>query len=421
MTYHLAVDYVDLKNKSPLARHVFIKIIWLSMVSVFLPAILRFEYGLSLTQLFLYEAFFSCIVLLVVYFSSLSFTARHGTVASMLLGVCFFIVSFVFLYFAKHQHGLIIFWTLFAALYVAYFWVWYHVSMAMQSRNNKNFGAQTWLMETAWVIAWLIWPVFWWILADQYWSTMLYIATVVCLVVSCIPLLFNQKLHTPVIFHPNFFVQRVSQYPWLFKAVVISFSSMSYVYFIWSVVRSILLFSFLGTYTKIALISLISWICLLILFRIFGEQHDHSRGKMQSVLQRYLHVSFRSQSCTWFVAGVFIVGGFFSQLLFVFVDTFYKIAYRISDLSLMTYFYETIGEETNIAAILDSIFVRELAMSWSKIVFCCLLAAVTYMLQWYEYWWLIVALFLVIWVAPYGATLLLRKEKYASKKVSTIA
>gem|GEM_PF-4487702 len=55
------------------------------MVSMFLPAILRYEYGLSLSWIFLYEAAYSIVILFITYFFSLQFTARHGTVASMML------------------------------------------------------------------------------------------------------------------------------------------------------------------------------------------------------------------------------------------------------------------------------------------------------------------------------------------------
>jgi hypothetical protein len=84
------------------------------MISVFLPAILKFEYGLSLTQIFLYEAVFSCIILFFSYYSSLSFTARHGTVASMFLGVCVFVLNFVVLYYAKQFPWLLLLSPLFS-------------------------------------------------------------------------------------------------------------------------------------------------------------------------------------------------------------------------------------------------------------------------------------------------------------------
>jgi len=42
--YSLRVLNTDLKDKVPVAWHVLIKLIGLSMIGLFMPAILRFEY-----------------------------------------------------------------------------------------------------------------------------------------------------------------------------------------------------------------------------------------------------------------------------------------------------------------------------------------------------------------------------------------
>lgn len=123
------------------------------MISIFLPAILKFEYGLSLTQIFLYEALFSGTILFFSYFFSLSFTARHGTIASMFFGVCIFVFNFVVLYYAKQYPALILLSPILSGVYVAYFRVGYHVAMALQSKNNKHFGAQNSLLESVSIIA----------------------------------------------------------------------------------------------------------------------------------------------------------------------------------------------------------------------------------------------------------------------------
>lgn len=419
MTYTLRVDHVDLKDKSPLAWHVLIKLIGLSMVSVFLPAILKFEYGLSLTQIFLFEALFSATILFLTYFFSLKFTARHGTVASMFGGVCMFVINFVVLYYAKQFPSLIILSPIFSGVYVSYFRVGYHTAMALQSKNNKNFGSQNSLLESVAIVAWLIWPVLWWFLADQYWSNILYVATGICLLVSCIPLFFHQQKHVPIKFTPSSSLQKAKENTWLYKAILVSFASMWYVYFVWSVVWSILLFLFLWSYTKLALVTFFSWIFLLILFKLLGKEHDAWVEKVNGRLARFMKWSFWSQSWTWLIAGVFIIGGLLSQFLFIFVDTFHKITYRVNELTLMTYFYETIGEEKTLPAVLQLIFIREIAIHGSRIVTCLILAGMTFMFQWNEYWALILSLFFVFLIAPFGAHLLTRKHAHASLGTTT--
>lgn len=414
---YLRVRNSDLKDKSPLAWHVLIKLLWLSMVSIFLPAILRFEYGLSLAQIFLFEAAYSAVVLVFMYFGSLKFTARHGTIPSMILWVCVFSVNFIILYFAKQIPRLLFLSPVFSGIYVAYFWVGYHTAMAIKSPNERHFWvAHSWL-ESVWIIAWLIWPLLGGLLVDFVWSNALYIVTFFCLLISCVPLLFHQRHHSPTTFHPSGSFRRTYKDASFIRAVFASFSSMGYVYFVWTVVWTIVIYNYFGSYTKLALVSIWSSVLLLLALRYIGKQHDSAGGKENAVLTRFLTRSFWSQSGTWLFATVLLLAWLLSQVLFLFIDTIHKITYRVNELSLMNYFYEAIGENESIKGILDNIFVREVAIHGSKLVFCCLLAWVTLLFPSYEDWWLIFSLFSVILIAPFGIHLLKRKHDTLSSSL----
>ncbi len=416
MTYSLHVSHVDLKDKSPLAWHVLIKLIWLSMVSMFLPAILRYEYGLTLSQIFLFEAAYSAVILIITYFFSLQFTARYGTIASMMLWVVVFCANFVVLYFAKTIPRLLFFSPVLSWFYVAYFRIGYHVAMSLQPKGTSaHIGTANSFIESVWIVAGLIGPLLWWLLADYFWSNMLYVVTVICLLISCFPFFFHQRRHVPIVFHPHQSITRTTRNIPFLKAVMISFASMWYVYFVWSVIWTLILYKFLWTYTKLAFVSVVSSLVLLIAFKYLGRVHDSGEWVKKANIARLLKRSFRSQSGTWLFASVLLFSGLLTQLFFICIDTIHKIAYRVNELSLMNYFYEE-AWWTHMSKVLDTIFVREISIHGSRILFCSLLAGITYMFKGQEDWWLILSLFFVFLIAPFGGQLLIWKQQHVAEE-----
>lgn len=92
---------------------------------------------------------------------------------------------------------------------------------------------------------------------------------------------------------------------------------------------------------------------------------------------RRLYLSIRSQGGVRLIAGLSMLMGVFSQGIFLLVDTLHKITSRVNDTWVMTKFYEMIDYKKDMTAILDVIFVRELAIHGTRIVFCLLLAAIS--------------------------------------------
>lgn len=399
--YQLHVTHVDIKDNWPIARHVLIKLIGLSMVSLLMPVILMHEYGLSLTAIFLFEAFFSFCVLVITYSISLQYTARVWTVASMFIGVIWFIGNFIVLYYAKYIPWLLFLSPFFAAWYVSFFRVWYHTSRALLSQWNSTFWQQNSWIESVALIAWLLWPVLWWFLADTRWSSVLYLVVMICLCLSCIPFFFHQSYHKPIIYSPKKCFTQLTQKKNYYKAIIASFWATWYLYFIWSVVWSIIMFQTLGTYTKLALISFGSWLFLLLVFYYFWKIHDKHDIKTNKTWIRYLQWSFWWESWTWLFATLLLISWVFSQFLFLVIDTVHKISYKVSDLWLMTTFYETVWKESSIERMLDVLFIREVAIHGSKIIICLILAWLTAYLS-NAFQWLIFALFSVLLIAPLG-------------------
>lgn len=394
MTYALHVYNADLKDKSPLARNNFIKLIWGSLVGLFLPAILWFEYHLSLSQIFLLEAFFGLFMMLHLNFRTLRFTARYGSVPAMFLGISMYVAYFVVLYVAKYIPWSIYFLPLVGSTYTALFWTGYHSTMVQWVSQDKHFGIHQATIESAWIIAWLLGPLLGGLVADAWGTSYLYLIASICLCISCIPFLFHQRKHTAIPYTTPSLKKcfQMIQSPKT-RAIFFTFSTLGYIDFVSNIVWPIILFSLLNTYTKVALVSFISTIAVLCLMRFIGKTTDAKHGN-QHLLEKRIHYSFRWQGSVRLLAGISLINGFFSQLVFVVIDTVHKITHKAYHAYTMTQRYKITWADANLPSALDMIYFRELAIHSVKCIACVLLAWLSFMFP-KTLWWLILPLFWV--------------------------
>lgn len=395
--YQLRVFDADLKNKSSLAWHVLIKLLWLSVVSIFLPVILIREFWFSLREVFLFEMFHSFCIIFFSYHRSLPSVAKHGTVTTMLTGVLFLVVNFIVLYCAKIIPAIIILSPIFSAAYIAYFRLGYHVAMLDGVDARHHIGQQNARIESAWILAGLLWPLLWWYVADIFWASTLFIFVIVCLLFSAIPLMYKGKKHDFYVFKPSF--QYITA--WLPKIAVkdlfVSFAALSYIGVVGTTIWSLLLFSFLGTYSKLAVISSWSSILLLVFLWILGKKSDENDRK--SRLDTMMHRSFRWQWWTWIIAWMSVLLWFIVQFLYVFVDTFHKISYKVNETYIMNHFYEQIGQKSDKIFSLHVLFMREVALhTWKSLL--CLLLIFLFSVFWEQYRLLILPFFFVVFMVP---------------------
>ena len=382
-----------------------------SLIGLFLPAILRFEYGLSLSQIFLYESAYSIVAVVLMYTSGLRLIARHGTVTSMLVGISLFILNFIVLYVSKTIPALLFLSPILAGCYVAYFRTWFHISLAMGAGKDTHFGSTYSLIEIVGVVAGIIGPLIGGVLADQFGTTSLYIMTIICLLLSCIPFFMDKnRTHHAFVYQPSQIRQRVKQHKWFLRMVVGSFSGLSYVGFVASVVRSIILFGQLWSYSKVWLINFFSSGILFFLLRIIWKQIDANKQTILSKLRR-VYLSLRGQGGVWLVAGLSMLMWFFWQGIFLLVDTLNKITNKVNETYIMATFYTIADHKKNMTVLLDTIFVREFAIHVTRIVFCWILALFTFLVNDTQRW-LILPLFLVIAFTPLSMMLLKKRARH---------
>lgn len=394
MSYALHIANADLKDKSPLARNNFIKLVGVSLVGLFLPAILWFEYHLSLSQIFLLEALFGMFMLLHLNIWTLSFTARYGAVPAMFLGISMFVGYFLVLYIAKDIPWMIWLLPLIWSTYTALFWTWYHSTMVQGVSHDKHFGIHQASIESAGIMAWLLGPLLGGLVADEWWTTYLYLIAGICLCISCIPFLFHQRKHASVSYTPPSLKRCIHMIKTpATRAIFITFSTLWYIDFVANIVWPIILFALLNTYTKVALVSFVSTVVVVCIMRAIGKRSDAKRSQ-QHVLEKRIHYSFRWQGSVRLLAGISLISGFFSQIAFVVIDTIHKITHKANHSYSMTQWYKITWAQDSLPNALDMIYFRELAIHSIKCVACVLLAGLSYLFP-DTLWWLILPLFWV--------------------------
>ena len=369
--HQLHFSHADQKKTSPLARHVLIKIVWLSLVTLFLPVLLRVEYHLSLSTIFLMEAMYSLTAIGFMYFHSLRLLGTQGSVMTMIAGVLFFVLNLCILIAAKRRPRLLIFSPLCSWWYVAYFWLWYHSSLSLLAQKSNHFATRNARIESAGVIASMIGPLIGWVLVDSLGVLSVYIISSVFLLISCIPLLRHSKSHTPIKYRPS----RHAFQPYVADKTIQHYlyisTIMGYIGFVWTVVWVLILYNFLGSYTKVALISFLSTILLVGWLKYLWKKTDITHTKF---LPKLLQFSFVSQWWIRLIAGIMLVSWLFSHVLFLVVDTIHKITYKFNDTYLMTKFYEISDKQKDMKALLDTLWVRECYIHLPRCAICLFFA-----------------------------------------------
>jgi hypothetical protein len=126
----------------------------------------------------------------------------------------------------------------------------------------------------------------------------------------------------------------------------------------------IFLFSAFGSYSKVAAISVISS-CILILFlRSTGTFID--RMKQQQYFQRFLQISFRSQSGLRAIVGIGFLFGLLGNILLMGIDSLTKIGAKVNETFIMTNFYKQIGSYPNLNERLQHLYEWEIVYYGSK-------------------------------------------------------
>lgn len=405
MKDHFHLLNTDIKNKRDLWRHMFMKNVWLSFVSLFIPAILYFELWVSLSGIFLYIMLHSIVCLLLMVFVSGPYISRHGTKLPMIIWILWFVVNIWLLMIAKQYPAVIFLAPLFSWVHTAFFWVWFHMNMSLNASKENNIGRMSAFIDSATMVAYLIWPLVWWLIADKFWESFMFVSCILFVLLSIVPLLASWKKHKATTFSAQKeFIFIKTHRDDVFRMAK-TFAWVSYVQFIGSVLWSITLFAFFKSYAKLWLLSAITWILVVVLITFVWKIADKNPEKAKKIIK----LSTWIQWVNWFLAWLAIATWFFWNILFMAVDVFHKITYRINVTYMNKIFYE-INDANDEENPLYWVIIHELAIHWAKIVFC-LIGALTFWIVGDAISYLSVLYILVILVVPLQLVLISTTKK----------
>jgi len=399
--HHL--EHTDIKNKWLLWRHMFIKSAGASFVSLFIPAVLYFEFGISLSGIFIYSMLHSIVAMIVMMLRSAKYVSRQWGRPAMVRWVVAFLVYMMLLYFWEFHSWLVFVAPIFSGLHTAFFWLWAHFTLADHASTNKSIGRTNALINQAVMVALIIWPFLWGLIADAMGQWILFIWCGVFILISLIPLLMSHKKHKELKFSVKKEFKFARKHFDVATQYFKTFASVAYVQFVWSVLWAITLFAFFQDYSSVWLISWLASIIVILIVRYIWKLSDINEEKGD----KFVKLSTAFQWTNWFVAWLMIAAWFFSNTLFMIVDVFHKATYRVNNTYLTKIFYDSNDKITK-KNVLYGIVIREAAIHGAKIMLCIVGAILFSLFDSIEY--ISIMYVLVALIVPLQLSLISRKK-----------
>lgn len=330
--HHHQLLHTDITNKWLIGLHSLFKVIGSSFVAIFIPAILYTQFWFSIGQVFLFTAVHSVTAIALQYWVSAWFVARQWTKPSMMIGVVAFMIYMILLAFWSSYPWLILLTPIFSWIHTAFFWMAYHVSFGMSSKE-KDLGKKVAGLEIVWVVASMIGPVIGWILTDVFGTQILFSAAAIAILASLVPLRLDDHEHTPISRSPRkeFLKTWISLKESLkeYIPLIAPFGGIGYLQFVWSIVWSIVLFIHFESFTKVWLISSATSIIVLLAVWWMWKSSDEKKWVDHSLMKRAVRIQATTRWAIW----VALLTSFFSNAVFMIADAFHKISFKLS----MTY------------------------------------------------------------------------------------
>lgn len=376
MHHHLL--HTDITNKWLLGLHSLFKVIWSSFVALFIPAILYSTFGFTIGQVFLFTAVHSVVSIALQYWISASFVAKYGTKPSMMIGVVAFMIYMILLTVWESYPLLILLTPVFSWIHTAFFWMAYHVSFGMSSKEKDLWKKVAWL-ESVGVIAAMIGPVIGWVLTDVFGTEVLFGAAATAICISLLPLWLDDHDHTPVYWSPKkeflnnglSFKKSLQDY----MPFIVPFSGLGYLQFVGSIVWSVVLFLHFDSFTKLGIISSLTSIVVVVAVWWMGKSSDEKQWVDHSIMKW----SVRIQWTTWWVIAIALLTSFFSNVVFMVADAFHKISYKLSItyLNKQMYAYQFSKDENEVVTAIRKALLHESWIHFFRAGMCIILSLVS--------------------------------------------
>jgi MFS family permease len=358
--------YADAGKRKNFYAHAALKGLGISMVVLFIPALLLNVNDITLAGVMLFYAVLSVFTILWNPLA-LMMVDKFGSKIGLILGV---VVMLGYLYGLTHFVQV---WMLLGVLpaigglFNALYWGGYH-SELMRIALDKKSGSSVALVNIVNILAISAAPLLGGILTDYASSDFMVQVAMVILVASILPLLFSSADHIP----HRFSIQEMRGLNWqFFVAAYKSFAAFSVGQVIVQVLWPLLIFITLQSYTGLGMISAITAVLVVIISHYMGKLIDENRKG--AIFRR----AVKFQGSVWGLK-VLVYLLLFNPVTITIVSVFRQLASSITELTLNHSLYSQADAKEIDRG--QAVFVHEFAVHSIKAVVFGLSALALYLM-----------------------------------------
>lgn len=370
---HLIHHHQD--ESTYLFAHNVIKMMWASMVSLFIPSFLYIYIWLDIWEIMIFMAMMSLANLFISVFLWWPLLQKYWPKIMMIIGTFFFGLYLWVLYLSQTYYYLVFLAPLLAWAYTGLFWVSFHYNSLIIRTHAKNF----WSMYTNFAIFSNIgiafWPVLWWFLTTHYDISRMVGIAIVLVLLSIIPLLLykedssivkNTTYSIKIFFSQLYMLIKENKTKIIYK----TFAVISYNNVVASIIWPLLVFLFVHDFQKIWIIGSATTIITIILLYVVSKI-DKDTNK------RYIKALTLIQSGNRNLWAILTILGFLISPFIIVVDVIQKVLSNVNDNTIDKFFFDYADNDYKENK-LYPILLREIGIHGTKVLLFLFLGVLYY-------------------------------------------
>lgn len=244
----------------------------MSLIGLFLPLFLFSEMGYSLNQVIYFYLTF-CTAFAFFQLVATRVVAKFGAKHSMIASVPLFIVALVLTLLIDDFSFLFYPAAIFHGLQAAFFWVGFHVDAVLNGRK-KDFGKESAIISALTMLPSVIGPVIGGVILLLFSFNILFLAAIVMIAVSFIPLLFSKEVYSKHDLDMGaFFDKKHMKY-------FLGYLAQGMAHVAGGVFWPIFIFLILGSYVSLGIYGTFATLFVVILTVILGKFSDEGKKSL---------------------------------------------------------------------------------------------------------------------------------------------
>lgn len=355
--------------------HNVIKMMWASMISLFIPSFLYTYVWLDIRQIMIFMAVMSFSNLSIGIFVGWPLLQRYWPKIMMIIGTFFFALYLWVLYLSKIYYNFVFIAPLFAWIYTWLFWVSFHYNNAIIRTHTKNFGTTYTNFAIFSNIGIAFGPFVWWFLTTYYDVSWMVGVAMILVLLSILPLVLYKE-DTSIVKNTNYSIKSFFRHLYLLiqeqktKVIYKTFAVVSYNNVVASIIWPLLIFLFVHDFQKIWIIGSATTIGTIIVLYIIGKI-DKDANKT------YIKISTLIQSWNWNIWAISTILWLLVSPLIMMIDVIQKVLSNVNDNTIDKFFFDYADNDYKDNKIYP-VLLREIGIHGTKILLFLFLALLYY-------------------------------------------